>query len=165
MLVAAPHTSNWDFPLLLLFAMAYGVKIHWFAKKSLFTPLTGWLMRGLGGVAVDRGSPHNLVAQMAMKFSSQAEFLLVVPTEATRKRTEFWKSGFYQIAMQAKVPIVPTFLDYGQKQAGFGQSLWPTGDVAEDMQYLRAFYQDKKGLFPAQFGPVRLKDEMDNTDL
>lgn len=161
-LVAAPHTSNWDFPLLMLFAAAYGLKISWFAKKSLFNPLTGGAMRAMGGVAVDRASRHNLVAQMANRFSSQTEFILVVPTEATRKRSEYWRSGFYQIATEAQVPVVPTYLDFEKKQGGFGKPVWPTGDVKNDMQYFREFYQDKKGRFPDQFGPVRLKEEIDS---
>jgi len=160
-LIAAPHTSNWDFPLVILFAAAYGLKIHWLGKHTLFTPLTSRLMRALGGIPVKRSAAHNLVDQLKQEFSARERFILVVPTEGTRSRTEYWKSGFYYIAKTAAVPIVPTFLDFKTKRAGFGEPLWPTADVRHDMQQLRDFYRGRTGRHPGQFGPVRLKEEQE----
>lgn len=158
-LIAAPHTSNWDFLYMLLFASASDLQVRWLAKKSLFNPLMGWFMRALGGIAVDRGAAEHMVADLTDVFEREQDMILVVPTEATRARTEYWKSGFYRIAKGAGVPIVPTFLDFSRRQGGFGASLLPTDDVGADMQYFRNFYADKKGLYPEQFGPVRLREE------
>ncbi len=158
-LIAAPHTSNWDFPLMLAFAAAFDIRVTWMAKHSLFFPPVGWIMRALGGMPIVRHENQNVVDGMVETFSRSQNLVLVVPTEGTRARAEYWKSGFYHIARQAKVPIVPSFLDFGQRRGGFGPALETSGDVRLDMQYFRDFYEGMKGKFPEQFGPVRLRDE------
>ena len=158
-LIAAPHTSNWDFLLMLAFAAAFDIRVTWMAKHSLFFPPVGWIMRALGGMPVFRHENRNVVDTMVEVFGSVSELVLVVPTEGTRERTEYWKSGFYHIARQAGVPIVPSFLDFGRKRGGFGPAMQPTRDTAADMQYFRDFYMGMVGKFPANFGPIRLRDE------
>lgn len=158
-LIAAPHTSNWDFPLMILFAWAFDIRINWMGKASLFKAPYGWIMRALGGVPVQRRNNNHLVEAMVETFSETEKLVLVVPTEGTRERTDFWKSGFYHIARGAGVPIVPSYLDFGQKRGGFGPALPLSGDVRRDMALLRGFYAPMKGLYPDQFGPVRLREE------
>jgi 1-acyl-sn-glycerol-3-phosphate acyltransferase len=158
-LIAAPHTSNWDLPLMLAFGAAYDLKIRWMAKHSLFYPPLGWILRALGGMPVYRYEKRNVVDSMAEAFNVASRLVLVVPTEGTRERTDYWKSGFYHIALKAGVPIVPSFLDFGQKRGGFGPAFHPTGDVVTDMQYFRDFYNGMRGKFQGQFGPVRLREE------
>jgi 1-acyl-sn-glycerol-3-phosphate acyltransferase len=158
-LIAAPHTSNWDFPLMLLFAAAFDIKIAWLAKHNLFYPPVGWILRALGGIPIVRHKNSDVVASMVDTFSGRDELVLAVPTEGTRRRMEYWKSGFYHIARGAGVPIVPSYLDFGQRRGGFGPALEPSGDISADMQYFRAFYGDMTGKFPGQFGPVRLREE------
>ena len=160
-LIAAPHTSNWDLPLMLAFGAAFDMKITWMAKHSLFVPPLGWLMHALGGTPIHRHENRNVVDGMADILANARQMILVVPTEGTRERTEYWKSGFYHIARKAGVPIVPSFLDFGQKRGGFGPALEPTGDLKSDMQYFRDFYHGMQGKFPGQFGPVQLKEESD----
>ena len=162
-LIAAPHTSNWDLPYLLAFAALFDIKISWLAKHSLFYPPMGWIMRALGGIPIVRHRNSNVVDAMIEVFKSRQDLVLVVPTEGTRARVEYWKSGFYHIAMGAGVPIVPSYLDYGNKRGGFGPALMPTGDVSADMAYFRELYSDKLGKFPEMFGPVRLKEEVDDS--
>ena len=158
-LIAAPHTSNWDFPLMLLYAASFRLKISWLAKHSLFTFPLGWLMRRLGGIPVYRHQSGNLVEALVERFESQEHFVLVVPAEGTRDYTQFWKSGWYHIARGANVPVLPTFLDYLHKRGGFASPLHPTGDLARDMEYLRAVYAPMQGLHAERFGPVRLREE------
>lgn len=158
-LIAAPHTSNWDLLLLLAFAAAYDLKVTWMAKHSLFFPPLGWLMRALGGMPVTRHKPGHLVTVMAGALKASEHLVLVVPTEGSRQRTPYWKSGFYHIAKEAGVPIVPSYLDFGHKRGGFGPPLVPTSDVVKDMQYFRDFYAGMEGKYKGQFGPVRLREE------
>jgi 1-acyl-sn-glycerol-3-phosphate acyltransferase len=158
-LIAAPHTSNWDFPLMLLFAAAFDIKVTWMAKHSLFFPPLGWLMRAMGGMPIVRHQNRNVVSDMAEEFMMERQLVLVVPTESTRERTEYWKSGFYHIARIADVPIVPSFLDFGHKCGGFGPALRTSSDVRADMQYFRDFYAGVRGKFHDQFGPIRLREE------
>ena len=132
-LIAAPHTSNWDFPLMLLFAAAFDIRVSWMAKHGLFRPPFGAVMRTLGGISVRRHEQNNLVSQLAEQFEQKMQLVLVVPTEGTREWSDHWKSGFYRIALAAKVPIVPSFLDFKRRQGGFGPALLPSGDVKADM--------------------------------
>lgn len=160
-LIAAPHTSNWDGFLLVAFASVCRIKISWMAKQSLFRPPFGWLVRLAGGIPIDRSARHDMVANMVRLFSEKDRLILVVPPEGTRKRAEYWKSGFYHVSRGAGVPIVLSFLDYSRKRGGFGTVFTPTGNIKNDMDLIRAFYAGKAGKFPELVTPPRLKDEDD----
>ena len=159
-MIAAPHTTNWDLLFLLSCAWACGVPVSWMGKHQIFRWPVAGLFKALGGVAVRRDRRNDLVAQMAEIFAERDEFVLVIPPEATRSRVDFWKSGFYRIAIAADVPIHFGYLDYPTKTGGFGAFLKPTGDITADMAVIRAFYADKTGKNPEWFGPVRLKEEV-----
>lgn len=158
-LIAAPHTSNWDFPYLLAFATVFDIKIRWIGKHQLFYPPMGWIMRALGGVSVVRHKNLNVVSSLVEEFSRNKSLVLVVPVEGSRGYQEYWRSGFYHMARGAGVPIVPSYLDYGQKRGGFGPALQPSDDVVADMQFFRDFYAPMNGKFPDKFGPIRLREE------
>lgn len=158
-LIAAPHTTNWDFIYLIAFAEYFEITISFMAKHTLFTPPLGWLMRALGGIPVRRDKRQNLVSTLANLFTTHEELGLVVPAEGTRSRSEHWKSGFYHIARQAEVPIIMSFLDYEKKVGGFGPAFHPTGVVGDDMDRVREFYSERKGKFPELFSPIRLVEE------
>jgi 1-acyl-sn-glycerol-3-phosphate acyltransferase len=159
-LIAAPHTSNWDLAYLLALSVVLGVKVSFMAKHSLFRGPMGWVMRRVGGIPVRRHRRENLVDQMVKVLNESDALCLTVPAEGTRSYVPHWKTGFYHIARKAEVPIVLGYLDYARKRGGFGPELIPTGDIREDMDEIRGFYADKVGKYPSQFGEVRLKEEM-----
>jgi 1-acyl-sn-glycerol-3-phosphate acyltransferase len=158
-LIAAPHTSNWDLPFMLATAYVLRVRVSWFGKHTVFIPPWGWLMRRLGGIPVDRRSPHSLVVQMAAKFKSSDELVLAVPPEGTRSKVARWKSGFYHIAVQSGVPIGLGYLDYDRKLCGLGMFVMPSGNVHEDMDKIRAFYRNIRGKYPELECEPRLREE------
>jgi 1-acyl-sn-glycerol-3-phosphate acyltransferase len=158
-LIAAPHTTNWDLLFFLAHAWACGIRPSWIGKHTLFRGPLGPMMRWLGGVPADRTRPGGLVAQMALAFAGDPGLVLTVPPEGTRSRAAHWKSGFYQIARAAKVPIVMGYLDYERRRGGLGPALYPGEDLRGDMDAIRAFYADKRGKYPDRFGAVRLKEE------
>ena len=158
-IIAAPHTSNWDVPLMLSLAYVYGIPVSWVGKHTLFRPPLGWLIRLLGGVPVDRRARHNAVQQMVDEFARRESFYLLITPEGTRGRTEYWKSGFYHIARGAGVPLVLGKLDFKRKLGGLVDVVDLTGDIKADMDRLRAFYHDVEGKYPNDFGPVRLREE------
>ena len=158
-LIAAPHTSGWDFPFMLATAYVMRVRISWFGKHTLFDPPWGWFMRTLGGIPVDRRSPQSLVTQMAERFRSSDDLILAVPPEGTRSKVEFWKSGFYRIASESGVPIGLGYLDYGRKLCGLGMFVLPSGSVQEDMNKIRGFYRNVRGKHPELESEPRLREE------
>jgi 1-acyl-sn-glycerol-3-phosphate acyltransferase len=158
-LVAAPHTSNWDLAFLLALAAGFDMRLSWMGKRELFQPPFGWLLRRTGGIPIVRERRGGMVAQAARSFADAEKLALVVPAEGTRSRVDCWKSGFYHIARTANVPIVLGYLDYRRRRGGFGPSIEATGDLAADMDKIRAFYSDKVGRFPEKFGAVRLEEE------
>ena len=158
-IVAEPHTSNWDFPLLIGFAWLYRVPIAWVGKHSLFRWPFGGFMRSLGGVAVRRDGPEGLVNQLAESLKNGPPRGLVIPVEGSRAWREHWKSGFYHVAREAGLPVVLSFLDYKRQVGGFGLAFTPTGDIPVDMDAVRAFYADKMARYPENFGPVQLAEE------
>lgn len=160
-LITAPHTSNWDFPFLMLYGMALGIRTRWVGKHTLFRAPFGGLMRVLGGIPVRRDAAHQMVDQLVERFRESPALVLVMPPEGSRSRMPHWKSGFYFVARGAGVPIVMSFLDFSRREGGIGPMLQPGGDVAADMARLRAFYADKRGLYPEKESPVRLKQEDD----
>jgi 1-acyl-sn-glycerol-3-phosphate acyltransferase len=159
--LAVPHTSNWDGLLLVALTRSIGLEMSWMIKNDWFKGPMGPLLRNVGAVAVDRSHGTNMVDQMIAEFARRDRFTLVIPPEGTRKRAETWKSGFYHIARGANVPVVPGYLDYGRKRAGLGKAITMTGDVKADMDAIRAFYkkQNPKPYAPANFGPIVLRDE------
>ena len=163
-LVAAPHTSNWDFLYMYLVAKILGIPINWMGKEELFKGPMGPLSRALGGIAVKRGQSMNMVQQMAQAFAERDVLVLAVPPAGTRHKTNYWHSGFYYIAMEAGVPVVLGFVDYGRKRVGFGPSFMPSGDVKADMDIARAFYADIQGKFPDEKSTVQLKSEMEEKE-
>lgn len=160
--LAAPHTSNWDGVNMLAMASVYRIRVHWVGKHTLFKwPMGGWLRR-VGGVPVNRSSRQKSVQQLTAEFANRQEFRLVIAPEGTRKSAKFWKSGFYIIACEAKVPIVLGLLDYKKKLGGLFEVVYPTGDIRADMEKIRRFYLDAQGKHPGDFGPIRLREEADS---
>ena len=150
--IAAPHTSNWDLPYTLMVAFALRLNIYWMGKAQIFRWPFGPLMRWLGGVAVQREQANNLVAASVQALqNSDGPVQLVVPPEGTRSKVRYWKTGFYYIALGAQVPIVMSFLDFGNKVSGLGPMFEPTGDIEADMVRIKAFYAPFKGKNPDQF--------------
>ncbi|CAB4886045.1 unannotated protein [freshwater metagenome] len=158
-MIAAPHTSNWDFPLTLAIAKLGGVRIAWLGKAELFRGPLGPIMRRLGGISVRRDDAGSMVRDLVAEFATREKFCLVVPVEGTRSKSEYWKSGFYRIAHDADVPILCAFVDSVTRTGGFGPTLVPTGNVRTDMDQIRAFYAGKEGLRPGRTGVPRLREE------
>jgi 1-acyl-sn-glycerol-3-phosphate acyltransferase len=158
-LIAAPHTSNWDLVYALACASVLGLSIHWMGKDSLFRGPMGVALRALGGIPVERSQHHALVQTLAHEFERRDRFVLLVPPEGTRKAVKYWKSGFYHIARLAGVPIALGVLDYRSKRVGLGPMLWPSDDLKADMDAIRRFYADKQGRHAADFVAPRLREE------
>jgi 1-acyl-sn-glycerol-3-phosphate acyltransferase len=158
-LIGAPHTSWLDFPLMLGIAWSEDLVPKWLGKKELFHAPFGRVMRGLGGIPVDRENPGPLVADMAARARAGDRFALVVAPEGTRGEARGWKSGFYRIAADSGVPIVLTYLDGPTRTGGFGPRITPSGDVRADMDRIREFYADKHGVVPTRKAEPRLRDE------
>jgi 1-acyl-sn-glycerol-3-phosphate acyltransferase len=150
--IAAPHTSNWDLPYTLMVAFSLRLHIYWMGKSQLFRPPFRTLMMWLGGIPVQRESANNLVAASAAAIvAADGPLQLVVPPEGTRSKARYWKSGFYYIAVAAKVPIVMAYMDYEKKISGLGPVFHPTGDIEADMAAIKAFYAPFKGKNATQF--------------
>jgi 1-acyl-sn-glycerol-3-phosphate acyltransferase len=151
-LIAAPHTSNWDLPYTLMTAFVLRLHPYWMGKASIFKPPFGPVMRWLGGIAVDREQSNNLVAaSVAALKAADGPVQLIVPPEGTRRATTRWKTGFYFIAVGAQVPVLLAYMDYAEKRAGLGPVFTPTGDLERDMAAIKAFYAPFKGKNPRQF--------------
>ncbi len=140
-LIAAPHTSNWDFVYFIGASKALGLDLSFMGKASLFRWPFGGMMRQLGGVPIDRSKANNMVQAMIDEFAVRDEFMLTIAPEGTRGRAREWKSGFYHIALGAGVPMVCGMMDYKRKVAGLAEAVMPTGDYEADMAKLAAFYR------------------------
>ena len=149
-LIAAPHTSNWDFFYFLGLTDDLGIKPHFMAKASLFRwPFTNFML-DMGGVPVDRTSNKNYVQQMIEEFGRRDEFMLTIAPEGTRGTVKAWKTGFYHIAVGAGVPLVLGMMDYGSKTGGLGPAIWPTGDYKADMAEVAKKYAKVRPKHPAK---------------
>ena len=158
-LIGAPHTSNWDFVLMLAIAWRLGVDFRWLGKKSLFAGWRGPIMRGLGGIPVDRADPSRVVGEVVDRIRGGEVFGLVVTPDGTRGSNTFWKSGFYRIARETGMPVTLGYVDRTTMTAGLGPSIELTGDVPADMDRIRAFYVDKAGFRPKYRTEPRLREE------
>lgn len=146
--IAAPHTSNWDFPISLAILLSFKIKPYWMGKAGMFRWPFGLFFRLLGGIPIDRSKSNNAVEQSIEAIKRKMKMVLVISPEGTRKKVAYWKTGFYHIAHGAKVPIALGFLDYGRKAGGFGQVFNTTGDIEADMFAIQFFYKGITAKYP-----------------
>lgn len=158
-LIGAPHTSNWDFVLMLAIAWRLGIEIHWLGKSSLFRGWRGPIMRSIGGIAVDRADPARVVKDVVDQVNTGAVFGLVITPDGTRGGNDYWKSGFYRISRETGMPLTLGFVDRTTMTSGLGPTIDLTGDVTADMDRIREFYADKAGLRPERRTVPRLREE------
>jgi len=151
-LVAAPHTSNWDGLNMLATAGYYRVKLAWMGKKSLTQGPFGWVLKAMGCVPIDRAQSNDVVNVMREQFAARERMILAIPPEGTRSLAREWKSGFYHIAHGAGVPLVISVLDYGTKSVSLAAVVHPSGDYAADLALIRAHYVGVKGKHAEKFG-------------
>lgn len=147
-MIGAPHTSNWDFPITMAALSIMEVKVNYLAKKELFRFPLGVIMRAFGGIPVDRNRSTGMVDAMIQEFKNHEKLVLLVPPEGTRGFVKEWKSGFYRVASGAGVPIVLAYLDYKKKEAGLEKAFYPTGDYEKDLPVIQAFYRTVQAKFP-----------------
>jgi len=146
-LVAAPHSSNWDFVFFLLIIFNYSISVHWMGKHSMFKwPFKGLLKR-LGGVPIDRSGKGKVVQSMVKAFEKSKALIITIAPSGTRGKVTKWKTGFYHIAYQSEVPIVLGFIDYKQKTIGIGPVFTPSGNIDADMTSIKAFYAQFSGRY------------------
>jgi 1-acyl-sn-glycerol-3-phosphate acyltransferase len=147
-MIAEPHTSNFDLPLMLAVAFIFRLKLHWIGKQRLFTGFFGPLMLWLGGLPVNRAGGGNEVTRISDHFQGRDKIALAIAPTGTRSKDDEWRTGFYWIAVEAGVPILQSFLDYKAKCSGVGALFQPTGDVDKDIVELRKFYVGMEGKNP-----------------
>lgn len=158
-LIGAPHTSNWDFVLMLAIAWRLGIDVRWMGKNTLFAGWRGPIMRALGGIPVDRREPGRVVGDVVAQVRAGEVFGLVITPDGTRKGHSHWKSGFYRIARETGMPVTLGYVDRTTMTTGLGPTIELTGDVATDMDRVRAFYADKAGVRPEHRVEPRLREE------
>lgn len=156
-IVVYPHTSNWDFVVGYLARLAVGLPVHFVAKDTLFRWPFGALLRRMGGIPVDRRRPAGLVTELANELAARPWMWLAVAPEGTRARADHWKSGFYRLALAARVPVGLAFLDYRARVVGLSCYLELTGDEQRDLEAIRRAYAGKVGKRPAQAGEIRFR--------
>ena len=144
-LIVAPHTSNWDFPVGIGAKLALGLGAIWLGKHTLFSFPLGIILRGLGGIAVDRSASNDVVQQVAGEFAKRDRLALALAPEGTRKQVERWRTGFYRIAHAARVPIVPVALDWERRAIRLMEPFITTGNVDADIAALRQRFEGVKG--------------------
>lgn len=147
-IIAAPHTSWHDFYIGVLLRSVLNVKTNFVGKKELFVFPIGWFFRMLGGAPIDRQNKGNKVQAIAKLFKERDEFRMAMSPEGTRKKVKQWRTGFYYIAKEAKVPIIMFTLDFENKQNRISEPFYPTDDVKKDFEYIHKFYEGVKGKIP-----------------
>lgn len=156
-MIEAPHTSAMDFFLGYACVKKLGLKAHIFVKKEFFNIITKPFLHHWGCIAVDRGNKHNGLVETAVRhLRNQDDFTMIVTPEGTRKAVKRWKRGFYEIALQANVPIVLSYIDYGKKEMGVGPTFYPTGDFSADLKEIMKFYENITARHPQDFNPKPL---------
>jgi 1-acyl-sn-glycerol-3-phosphate acyltransferase len=144
-IIAAPHTSNWDFIVGVAAKLALGLDVKWLGKDTLFRGPLGYLMRRLGGRPVDRNASHDVVKDVVGEFERSDRLVLALAPEGTRRRVERWRTGFYHIAHAAGVPIVPVALNFGERAIQIGAPFTTTGDVDADIRALQQRFAGVRG--------------------
>lgn len=158
-ILGVPHTTNWDGFWYLVITGWLRLRTNVIMKAEIArTPIAGWIFRLFGGIPIERSTRNNLVVQMAAEFTKRETMALVIAPEGTRKRTEYWHTGFYWIAYRAQVPIVLAAIDYPEKTLSFIATIEPTGDIDADFRVIASLYEGNlKGRNPENIGPIRPK--------
>lgn len=156
--IAAPHTSNWDAFWALTYKVAIGLDVRFFAKHTLFWFPLGLVLKSLGAIPLDRSAAGSAVKQATAVLEGPGRCYFGLAPEGTRSRKPAWKTGFYRIAEAAGVPIYLGFLDYGSRRLGIGPMLTPTGDLRADIEICRQFYASVEGRWPDKACPVAIAD-------
>jgi len=151
-MVAAPHTSNWDFPYALAAFWMMGMDLKYFIKRFYTTGLHGFFFRWTGAIGVNQ-KKHGKLTDYAIRLLKERKMVVLVPAEGTRKRVDKWRTGFYRIAIEAQVPISLGYLDYGKKEAGVLGTFQPSGNFEKDMAYIEAQYRDITPCHPEDYNP------------
>ena len=144
-MIAAPHTSNWDLPFTLMTAFALDAKVYWMGKEQIFKPPFRRIMMWTGGIPVNRSTSTNMVQASIDAIKENDQLFLIVPPEGTRSKVTYWKTGFYHIAQGAGVPILMGFLDFKRKTSGIAGTYTTTGDLEVDMNHIKAIYAPISG--------------------
>lgn len=155
--IIAPHTSSWDVVWMYVMADTFRIKANWLAKESLLRPPIGWLLRPLGAIPVVRTEHRNVTDSVAATIAEYDHLYLAIAPEGTRHRAPYWRTGFYHIALKAKLRIIFMYIDYKKKEVGFGPVLTPTGDIEADFKIIRDFYQGVTPRHPSCFGPIEIQ--------
>jgi 1-acyl-sn-glycerol-3-phosphate acyltransferase len=156
-IIVYPHTSNWDFPIGVLFRIGNGLPANWVGKAEIFRPPFRGLLERIGGIALDRRASVGFVDALLREFRRRDWMWVAIAPEGTRSHTDHLKSGFYQIALAADVPIALGYIDYGTRTVGIDTYLRMTGDRDADMARIREFYAGKRGRWPERAGDLRLR--------
>lgn len=156
-LIVAPHTSNWDFILMLCLGVHWRAlgKTIWFGKHTIFVGWMGRLFKAIGGIPIDRSQAHHIVNQTLEAMGTREELILALAPEGTRKFTDHWKSGFYVIAMRTGLPVGLGFINYRDKIIGVSKILKFTGNESQDWALLQTFYQKEWAKYPSEFSEVK----------
>ena len=160
LVIGAPHTANWDGFYMVMAMWAVERPVSFLVKKNLTdAPVIGSFVKAIGGIPVDREHPGHLVDRIISLAESQDHFVLVITPKGTRSVRPYWKSGFYRIAMEADLPIVPGFIDGARRRYGWGEPMRLTGNRRNDMDKIRDFYSGLVGIHPENTCVPRLRDE------
>ena len=151
-IIAAPHTSNWDFLYTICLTFILKINPLIMMKRAWFRWPMAPFLRWLGAFPIDRSGSHNVVAQLIQAFNEHTRMVMVVPPSGTRKNVMYWKTGFYHIARGAGIPLVLGYLDYRKKVGGIGPTVHITGRMESDMKIIRGFYADIQGKYPRKKG-------------
>lgn len=148
LIVGAPHTSNWDFIIVIATATALGIRLSWMGKHSLFRGPMGPIFRWMGGISVNRNAAGGIVGDTVKSFNQMDGLVLGITPEGTRGKVTVWKSGFYRIALEANVPMLLASFDYGKKDVTLGPLFQPTGDYEADLVRIQEHFKDIKAKHP-----------------
>ena len=151
--ISAPHTSNWDFLIGRCFAYIKGIKPKYLIKSELYIWPLSILIRWNGGVPVYRKTAKDMVNQVVDRLNKTDEMILGIAPEGTRAKVEKWKTGFYYIAQEAKIPIVLLYMDYTKKEIGYFDVFWASGNLQNDLNIIQNFYQEVQGKYPEKYNP------------
>ena len=158
-IIGAPHTSNWDFPLTLLALSALGLRFSWVGKHTLFKWPFGIFLKAIGGIPVNRKVRNGFINEMVNAFAVRDRLILAIAPEGTRSKQDHWKGGFYRIATKANIKICFGFIDYPAKKIGLGHTLQSSNDIDRDFEQIKTFYHGITGKHPHKASTICLREK------